>query len=264
MKPPAEFAHSDRRWRIDLNCDLGEGAGQDAELMPLITSANIACGGHAGDATTMRETIMLALQHGVAIGAHPSLDDREHFGRRELTVTPEQVHRWVVEQTRALQDIAARCGARVVHVKPHGALYNMAARDEALARAVSAGVRECGAELVLFALAGSVGARVAEAEGVRVAHELFADRTYQRDGSLTPRTRPDALIVDENEAVNQALRMVQGGRVRATDGSDVTLRADTLCLHGDGVHAVDFAQRIRRAFEMADVDVRPIDVGAPN
>lgn len=242
--------------RVDLNCDLGEGAGQDAGLMPLITSANIACGGHAGDASTMRDTIMLALEHGVAIGAHPGFADREHFGRRELAVPAEEVRALVIAQTRALQHLAESCGGRVGHVKPHGALYNMAARDVVLARAVAEGVRECGRELVLFALAGSAGARVAEEMGLRVAHEVFADRTYQADGSLTLRTRADALIDDEDEAVEQALRLVQEGRVRATSGTDVTVRADTLCLHGDGAHAVDFARRIRRAYEMAAVEVR--------
>jgi len=242
--------------RIDLNCDLGEGAGQDAELMPLITSANIACGGHAGDATTMRDTVMLALEHGVAIGAHPGFVDRAHFGRRELTMAPEDVRRLVVEQTRALQEIASRCGGSVGHVKPHGALYNMAARDVVLARAVAEGVRECGEGLVLFALSGSVGARVAEKLGLRVAHEVFADRTYQPSGALTPRAHANALIEDEVASIMQALRMVREGRVRATDASDVAVRADTLCLHGDGVHAVEFARRIRRAFEQEDVKVR--------
>lgn len=243
---------------IDLNCDLGEGAGQDAELMPLITSANIACGAHAGDATTMRDTIMLALQHGVAIGAHPGFADREHFGRRELALGPAAVRALVVEQTRLLQDLAQRCGGTVTHVKPHGALYNLAARDPETARAVAQGVRDCGPELVLFALAGSASVAAGVAAGLRVAQEVFADRTYQAGGSLTPRSRPDALITDEQEAVAQALRMLCEGRVRATDGAEVAIRADTLCLHGDGAHAVAFAQRIRAAFAAAGVEVRRI------
>ena len=244
--------------RIDLNCDLGEGAGQDAELMPLITSANIACGGHAGDVTTMRDTVLLALEHGVAIGAHPGFHDREHFGRRELPVPADAVRALVIEQTRALQRIARMCGAEVRHIKPHGALYNMAARDEVLARAVAEGVRTCGADLVLFALSGSVGAQVAEGCAVRVAQEVFADRTYQPDASLTPRSRADALIADEANAVEQALRFVQAGRVRTTAGGEIPVRADTLCLHGDGAHAVDFALMIRRAFHATGVEVKSV------
>lgn len=242
--------------RIDLNCDLGEGAGQDTELMPLITSANIACGAHAGDVTTMRDTIMLALQHGVAIGAHPGFADRENFGRRELALSPAEVRALVLEQTQLLQDLATRCGATVTHVKPHGALYNLAAREAPIAEAVASGVRSCGVDLVLFALAGSASVAAGRAAGLRVAEEVFADRTYQADGSLTPRSRADALIADENTAVEQALRMARDGRVRATDGTEVAIRADTLCLHGDGVHAVEFAQRIRAGFAQAGVEVR--------
>jgi UPF0271 protein len=242
--------------RIDLNCDLGEGAGREAELMPLITSVNIACGAHAGDVTAMRDTIMLAQQHGVAVGAHPGYADREHFGRRELALSPAEVRALVVEQTQLLQGLAKRCGATVTHVKPHGALYNLAAREAAIAAAVADGVRACGADLVLFALAGSVSAAAGRAVGLRVAEEVFADRTYQRDGSLTPRARADALIADEGMAVAQALRMVREGKVRATDGTDVAIRADTLCLHGDGAHAVEFAQRIRAGFAQAGVAVR--------
>lgn len=242
--------------RIDLNCDLGEGAGQDTELMPLITSANIACGAHAGDVMTMRDTIMLALQHGVAIGAHPGFADRENFGRRELALSPAEVRALVLEQTQLLQDLATRCGATVTHVKPHGALYNLAAREAPIAEAVASGVRSCGVDLVLFALAGSASVAAGRAAGLRVAEEVFADRTYQADGSLTSRSRADALIADEFVAVGQALRMAREGRVRATDGTEVAIRADTLCLHGDGVHAVEFAQRIRAGFAQAGVEVR--------
>jgi UPF0271 protein len=242
--------------RIDLNCDLGEGAGQDEELMPLITSANIACGAHAGDEATMRATVALARRHGVAIGAHPGFADRENFGRRELALPPAEITALVVTQTRALQRVAAACGARVVHVKPHGALYNLAARDAAVARAVAEGVRACGAELWLFGLAGSAGLAAAAALGLPVGSEVFADRTYRRDGSLTPRSQPDALIDDEAAAVAQVLRFVRSGSVRATDGTEVTVRADTVCLHGDGPHAVAFARRLRAELAAAHVDVR--------
>lgn len=242
--------------RIDLNCDLGEGAGHDAELMQQVTSANIACGAHAGDEATMRATVELALRHGVAIGAHPGFADREHFGRRELPLTPVEVRRLVEEQTRALQETASRCGGRVVHVKPHGALYNLAARDAAVARAVAEGVRACDATLILFGLAGSVSLAVARECGLRVASEVFADRTYQADGSLTPRSRADALIADEALAVTQVQRMIREGKVRATNGAEVEITADTVCLHGDGVHAVAFARRLRAELAAAGVEVK--------
>lgn len=235
---------------IDLNCDLGEGSGHDAELMPLITSANIACGAHAGDAATMRATVALARRHGVAIGAHPGFADREHFGRRELALSGAEVRELVSGQIAALREIA---DDDVRHVKPHGALYNLAARDAAVARVMAEAVREAGADLVLFALAGSQLARAGRTAGLRVAEEVFADRTYQADGSLTPRARPDGLVTDVAAAVAQVLRMLREGVVRATDGTDVAIRADTVCLHGDGVHAVAFAQRLNRELRAAGI-----------
>ena len=244
--------------RVDLNCDLGEGAGHDAGLMPLITSANVACGIHAGDVETMRASIALAQRHGVALGAHPSLNDREHFGRRELPVTPDEVQLLVMTQVRLLQRIAGQAGAQVVHVKPHGALYNMAARDRALAQAVVRAVLETGIDLVLFGLAGSKLVEEAHAGGVRVASEVFADRTYQGDGSLTPRMRPDALISDAGIAVAQVLRMVREGKVRATDGTDVPIQADTICLHGDGPDPVGFAQRVSRELRQAGIELKAV------
>lgn len=243
--------------RIDLNCDLGEGAGHDTELMPLVTSANIACGGHAGDAETMRATVELALRHGVAIGAHPGLEDRRHFGRRELPLTPADVRTLVRRQIRLLDQVARSCGGRIAHVKPHGALYNMAARDAALARAVVAEVFELDPRLILIAMAGSELVAAARAHALRVASEAFADRTYQPDGSLTPRSRPDALITDEALAVTQALRLIREGCVRAADGRQVAIAADTICVHGDGPHAVQFARRLRTEFAAADVAIRP-------
>jgi UPF0271 protein len=243
---------------VDLNCDLGEGAGHDAELMPLITSANIACGAHAGDTATMRATVALAQRHGVAIGAHPGFADREHFGRRELLVTPAEAARLVAAQTQALRDIAAASGAEVRHVKLHGALYNMVARDEALARAVVEAVGGMAARPLLFVLAGSLLEKIARAKaGLRVVAEVFADRTYQREGTLTPRSRPDALIRDGRAAVAQVLRMIREGVVRATDGTDVPITADTVCLHGDGPDPVAFARLLRAELERAGVRVRP-------
>jgi len=240
-------------WCVDLNCDLGEGAGHDAELMPLITSANIACGAHAGDEATMRATVALAQKHGVAIGAHPGFADRANFGRRELSVSPDEVHELVLSQVRKLQRLGT-----VRHVKPHGALYNMAARDLDLARAVVDAIYETDPRLILFGLAGSHLVAVAEACGLPVVSEVFADRTYQADGSLTSRTHPHAMITDESAAVAQVLRMVREGKVRATDGTDVAIKADTVCLHGDGARPVEFARKLRQELAAAGVEIKAI------
>jgi len=235
---------------IDLNCDLGEGAGHDSELMPLITSANIACGGHAGDETTMRATVALAQRHGVAVGAHPGFCDRANFGRKELALPAEAVRQLVADQIAAL----ARFGP-LRHVKPHGALYNLAARDRATAEAVAEAVAGAG-QLTLFALAGSELARAGRRRGLRVAEEVFADRAYERDGSLTPRSRADALIKSEEAAVAQVLRMVRESVVRARDGTDVPIVADTVCLHGDGPDPVAFARRLRHDLVAAGVEFK--------
>jgi len=243
--------------RIDLNCDLGEGAGQDAGLMPLVTSASIACGAHAGDEATMRATVELALRHGVAIGAHPGFADREHFGRRELPVTPAGVHQLVLTQTRALQAVARACGGNVAYVKPHGALYNIAARDAALARAVAEAVYAADPRLILFGLSGSRLIEAGRARGLKVAREGFADRTYQPDGSLTPRAQPGAMIEDCHAAVAQVCQMVTEGTVTAGDGSRVPLAADTVCLHGDGRYAVEFATQLRAALQRAGIAFGP-------
>ena len=239
--------------RIDLNCDLGEGAGHDAELMALVSSANIACGGHAGDEDTMRATIQLARQHGVAIGAHPGYADRANFGRVELAVSPLEVRGLVLGQTQRLLALAGHAGVRVHHVKPHGALYNQAARDPELARAVAEAVYEADPRLVLVGLAGSRLVEAGAACGLSVAAEAFADRTYRADGSLTPRSQPGALIEDEAAGVAQVLRLVCEGRVVADDGSEVAVRADSICLHGDGPRAVGFARRLREALVAAGV-----------
>jgi 5-oxoprolinase (ATP-hydrolysing) subunit A len=245
--------------RIDLNCDLGEGAAGEAELMALVTSANIACGGHAGDETTMRASVELALRHGVGIGAHPGYADREHFGRRERAVTASEVRGLVLAQTRALQVIAHAQHAVLGHVKPHGALYNQAARDPVLAGAVVDAVAELDAGLVLFAPAGSVLLTAALEKGLPVASEVFADRSYQPDGSLTPRTRPEALIMDERAAVAQVLRLVREGKVRAVDGTEVALSADTVCVHGDGPHALALVRALRRELELAGIALHGLD-----
>jgi 5-oxoprolinase (ATP-hydrolysing) subunit A len=236
---------------IDLNCDLGEGAGNDAGLMPLISSANIACGGHAGDEATMRATVALAQKHGVAIGAHPGFSDRENFGRRELVMSAEQIWAMVMIQIMALRALAP-----LRHVKPHGALYNLAARDAAVAGVVADAVLAVDRELILFALADSELVDAGRARGLRVAEEVFADRTYQADGSLTPRSRPEALITNEDTGVVQVLRMIREGKVRSTDGVDVPIKADTVCLHGDSPNAVAFAQRLNGELRKAGIEIK--------
>lgn len=247
---------------IDLNCDMGESygvwsMGHDAEILPLVSSANIACGFHAGDPATMRKTVAGALGNGVAIGAHPGLPDLVGFGRRNMDITPQQAYDMVVVQVGALAATAASQGGRLHHVKAHGALYNMAVRDASLARALAQAVRDVDSSLVFYALASSDMARIASEVGLRVAHEVFADRTYQPDGSLTPRSRPDAMIEDPQVSIRQVLCMVQEGRVTAVDGSDVEVRADTLCIHGDQPGAVVFAKAIRAAFQEAGIQIRP-------
>ena len=241
---------------VDLNADLGEGAGHDEELLALVTSANIACGFHAGNADTMRRSIEAARDHKVAAGAHPSLFDRENFGRKELPVKSDEVFDAVVYQLGVFQAIAEACGVRPNHVKPHGALYNMAVRDEALAEAVTRAVAKTDKHLILFAPQSSALARAGEATGLQIAHEVFADRNYLNDGSLVPRSRTDALLHDPKEAAPRVLRMLREGKVRSVDGVDVDVRAETICLHGDNPEAVEFARALRSQLEKEGVTVR--------
>ena len=229
---------------IDINCDMGEGIGNDEAIMPYVTSANIACGFHAGDAETMRITIGLAQKHRLNIGAHPSFDDRENFGRTEMKTSPEDVYRLLTEQLFLFKKIADAAGALVHHVKPHGALYNMAAQNAALAKAVAQAVKDFDENLVLFGLSGSASIIEAKALGLKTRSEVFADRTYQDNGSLTPRSQSNALIEDEDKAVAQVLQMVNAGTVTSVAGKEVPLVAETVCLHGDGKHAVQFARRL--------------------
>jgi UPF0271 protein len=244
---------------IDLNCDLGEGVGDDAALMPLVTSANIAAGFHAGDPGTIRATVALAASHGVAIGAHPSLPDRDGFGRRPLPVTPVEAYDLVMYQAGAIEAFARAAGTRLHHVKAHGALYNMAARDAALAEALARAARELG--VVLYAQAGTAMTAAAGAMGVAAVAEVFADRTYQADGTLTPRSHPAAVITDVAAAVGQALRMVQERRVRSLDGTDVPVDPGTICLHGDQPGAAAFAVALRAAFAARGIAVRAPTLG---
>jgi UPF0271 protein len=232
--------------------------GQDAEVMPWITSANIACGFHAGDFSTMRRTVLLAKEHGVAIGAHVSLPDLQGFGRRELRVTPDEAYALALYQIGALAAFANAAGTRVAHVKPHGALYNMAAKDIALADAIARAVRDFDNDLILVGLAGSALPAAGAAIGLRVAHEAFADRRYETDGSLTPRREADAAIHDIDAAVAQAVQIATKGKVETRDGKAIDVRADTICVHGDRDDAAVFARRLREALAGAGTRVVPI------
>jgi UPF0271 protein len=243
---------------VDLNCDMGEsfGAwtlGNDAALMPYLTSANIACGFHAGDPAVMRQTVRLALQHNVAIGVHPGLPDLAGFGRRTMDISADEAFEMTVYQLGALGAVARAEGGVLHHVKPHGALYNMAATNAALAQAIAEAVYRVQPELVLYGLAGSELTKAGEKIGLRTAHEVFADRTYQANGTLTPRRQPDALVTSAEAAIAQVLRMVQGGWVRTQQGQEIAIKADTVCLHGDGTHALEFAQQLSHALREAGV-----------
>lgn len=242
--------------RIDLNSDLGEGAGADAEIMPLITSANIACGAHAGDEGTMAAAVALALRHGVAIGAHPGYRDPQNFGRLPLDVPREALAVDIRAQLEALRAIAARAGARVTRVKAHGALYNQAVGDEAIAATLVDAVRGTDAELVLLAPAGSAMSIAAERAGVRVAREGFIDRAYEPDGTLRSRRLPGALITDPAAAAAQATSFVVDGGVTARGGRFLPLEVDTLCVHGDTPGAPSILRAVRAALVAKGVAIR--------
>lgn len=243
---------------IDLNCDMGEGVGNDAAIMPFISSANIACGYHAGDETTMKQTIQLALQHNVHIGAHPSFFDKENFGRKEMDCTASEIFVLVLTQIKLLDAIAKTFGAKLHHVKPHGALYNMSAKDISIAKTIAAAVKDFDPHLILFGLSGSHSIQQAKELGLKTASEVFADRTYQGDGSLTPRSQPGALIENADAAVKQALQMIKEKTVMATTGKKIPIIADTICIHGDGKHAVEFAQKIHSTIEKEGIKIQAI------
>lgn len=242
----------------DLNCDMGEGAGNDAALMPFISSANIACGFHAGDPATMRRTVALAKTHGVAIGAHPSFPDRENFGRAEMQCSAQQVYEWTKEQIALLNEVAVQEGVSLHHVKPHGALYNMAARDASLAAAIARAISDTDRGLILYGLSGSQLISEGKAAGLKTASEVFADRTYQNDGSLTPRKLPNALIATVEAAIGQALQMVLHKEVVPVNGKAISLAAETICIHGDGMHAVAFAKQINHSFQQHHIVIKAL------
>jgi len=240
---------------VDLNADLGERSGHDDELFELISSANIATGFHAGDADTMHAAVSAAKARGVAVGAHPSFWDRENFGRKELKVSVDEVFDVVKYQLGIFQAIAAGVGVQPNHVKPHGALYNMAVRDKKLADAIARAIESIDSKLILFAPDNTELARAGEAHGLQIAREIFADRNYLNDGWLVPRTRPDALLRDPKEAAQRVLRMLREGKVRSIEGRDVNVRGETICVHGDTPGAVEFARELRAQLEREGVKI---------
>ncbi len=229
---------------IDVNCDMGEGIGNDELLMPYITSANIACGYHAGDEQTMQQTILLAKKYKVNIGAHPSFLDRRNFGRTEMKLSPTEVYELIITQIKILQKIATVNNAALHHVKPHGALYNMASRDKVLAKSIAEAIKNVDENLVLYGLSNNFLISEAKAIGLKTSSEVFADRTYQDDGGLTPRSQPNALIENIDEAIQQVLMMVKKGKVKTVSGKEIPIVAETICIHGDGKYAVEFAKAI--------------------
>jgi 5-oxoprolinase (ATP-hydrolysing) subunit A len=241
---------------IDLNCDMGEGVGDDTALMEFISSANIACGGHAGDDETMRETVRMAMERGVAIGAHPSYPDRDGFGRKEMEMSPEAIEETVWEQVSRLDRIVSDEGGRLAHVKPHGALYHAAMNNRDVAIAIAAGIRRLSPGLVLVGLAGSEALGWWVEAGMGVAAEAFADRRYEADGFLRARSKAGAMIEDPAVAAEQAVRIAEGRGVVAEDGTVVDVRAGTICVHGDTAGAEGVARAVRRSLERAGIRVR--------
>lgn len=233
--------------QCDLNCDLGEGIGNDEAIITFVSSVNIACGFHAGDDITMTKTILLAKKFGVAIGAHPSFDDRENFGRLEMQLSVKEIYELVQKQIRILRSIAAKQDTVLQHIKPHGALYNMSAKNVTIAHAIALAVKDDDSGLVLFGLSGSHSIKEAQRLGLKTKSEVFADRTYLDDGNLTPRSQPNALITDARQAVSQALQMIHKKTVTTVSGKTIPVVAETICIHGDGPHAVEFAKAINEA-----------------
>jgi UPF0271 protein len=244
--------------RIDLNCDMGEGCTTDALIMPLISSANIACGYHAGGGELMRQTIRLALQHQVAIGAHPSFDDKEGFGRREMHLSSEEIYQIVLDQVNTIRKAAAEEGASLHHVKPHGALYNMAAKDAMVADAISRAIKAIDASLIVYGLPNSASETSAIQHGLRFYREVFSDRTYTDQGMLTPRNQPNAMIETAEQSVAQVLQIILQETLQSTTGREISIKADTVCIHGDGEHAVEFAQMINRALHQDNITISAI------
>jgi UPF0271 protein len=231
---------------IDINCDMGEGMPNDADIIPYISSANIACGYHAGNETTMRNTIDLCLKQGVAIGAHPGFNDKENFGRKPVQLSADEMYQLVWKQLEIIQAICKEKHAKLHHVKLHGALYNMAAKDKSISKIAAQAVKDFDPELIFYGLSGSVMITEANALGLKTANEVFADRTYQRDGTLTPRTMANAMIEDTTTALAQVMQMVAAGSVRSADGNNLPIKADTICVHGDEPRAPELVKLINK------------------
>ncbi|MES1223285.1 MAG: 5-oxoprolinase subunit PxpA [Bacteroidota bacterium] len=241
---------------VDLNCDMGEGYMNDDAIMPFISSANIACGFHAGDYDTMMRTVESAIKHNVSVGAHPSFPDKKNFGRTNMHFSPGEVYEIVFEQISILSRITKKFNLALHHVKPHGALYNMAAKDMDLALAICKAIADFDGKMILYGLSGSKLIAAALQSGLQSRSEIFADRTYQDDGSLTPRSNENALITDENISLMQVLRMIKESKVLTITGKEIDIVAETICIHGDGDHAVQFAQKIHREFKKENIAVR--------
>lgn len=249
--------------RIDLNSDLGESFGRytlglDAEVIPLVSSVNVACGMHAGDPCVMRRTVDAAAGAGVAIGAHPGYPDLQGFGRRDMALSPDDAYAFVLYQVGALQAFCRARDVRLSHVKPHGQMYNRAAVDAPFARAIACAVRDANPSLVLVGLANGELVRAGEEIGLRCAREFFTDRNYTDEGLLVPRTQPNATIADEGFAVRRAIRAITEGSIESASGKTIAVQADTICVHGDNAHALEFVRTIRAAFAEAGIDVKPV------
>ncbi len=242
---------------VDLNCDLAEGMPNDALIMPFISSANIACGYHAGDAQLMEKTVELCLTHKVAIGAHPGFNDKSNFGRVDMNLSENELYDLMSGQLHILQDICRQQGTDLHHVKPHGALYNMAARSKHISHVLVQAVKDFNPNLIFYGLSGSCMIEEAKSLNLAAASEVFADRTYQEDGSLTPRSNPNALIEDLEQAILQVMRMVKQKRVTATK-KEIDIVAETICIHGDGSHAVEFSKHLNGMLREAGVIIKAL------
>lgn len=243
-----------KQW-VDLNCDLGEGCTTDSEIMPFISSANISCGYHAGDENTIRATLMLAKQYHVLVGAHPSYPDRENFGRKEMDLPLQEIKSMVIAQIELVKKLAEQIGLKLHHVKPHGALYNKAAKDKQLAITIAEAVKEVDSSLILYGLANSESGKAAAEIGIPFYNEVFADRTYTDEGQLTPRTEANAMIGSSTTALEQVMHMLNEGYVVSTNGNTIPIQADTICIHGDGQHAVEFAKHIHSMIIEANIQI---------
>ena len=249
--------------KVDLNCDLGEAFGNysfggDKDIIPLITSANIACGFHAGDENVMNQTVKLAKENHVSIGAHPGLPDLKGFGRRKMDISPTEVYNLIVYQLGALEGFCKVHQTRINHVKPHGALYNMGAKNKAIAKAIAKAVYDFDSAIVLVGLSNSLLISEAKAIGLKTASEVFADRRYEDNGQLVSRKEADAVITDTDEALDQVIKMVTENKVISKNGKEIDLQADTICVHGDGAHALDFVTQIRKKLTKEGIDIQSL------